>query len=251
MEILMVFILFLVFAAVLTAVVSLIVIMVMAIMKKGLKIPLIILGSSVAAFFILVVGARGLDSYLSNVPNEPVVMDNNPTSTEEVVTEEEDTEVDLATEEIEQEPDEIDEIIAEADERIEQREQEEQEALDNRPDTSDLDNYRNDVDVRDIERNPDEYIHELIVFEGKIIQVVEDEQMASYRVAVNDDYDRIVLVSTLSSSLEERLLEDDYVTVYGEFTDLLTYETIVGGSRTVPSFVAAGERIILQDEILE
>src|SRR5690625_3260665 len=138
---------------------------------------------------------------LANVENTVPQTASYPASSSDAQDEEQ--EIDLATEEVEEEPDEIDEIIAEADERIEQREKEEQEALENRPDTSNRDNYRTDVDVRDIERNPDEYMNELIVFEGKIIQVIEEDGMSAYRMAVNDDYDRIVLVSTLSSSLEE------------------------------------------------
>lgn len=243
------------FLGLLTGVVSLIALLIMAIRKDKLKTPLWLTGS---AFFVAFIGFLG-GSIISTVItfNEPIATTESDYSGVEVdgMTDDEIEEtIDKALEsteedepEIEKEADEIDEIIAEADERIAEREREEQEALDNRPDTGDLDNYRTDVDVRDIERNPDDYIHELIVFEGKIIQVLEEGQMSAYRIAVNDDYARIVLVSTLSSSLEERLLEGDYVTVYGEFTDLLTYETVIGGNRTVPSFVASGERIILQN----
>ena len=113
-------------------------------------------------------------------------------------------------------------------------------------DPNDLSNYRTDYDIKDIERNPEEYKDELFSFEGKIIQVLEDDIYTSYRIAINDDYDRIVYVQTFTTTLEGRFLEDDYVTVYGMFTDLLTYETVLGANQTIPAFLAAGNRIVLQ-----
>jgi len=68
----------------------------------------------------------------------------------------------------------------------------------------------------------------------------------AYRIAVNDDIDRMVYVETLTESLDERLLEDDNVEVYGSFYDLVTYETVIGSNQTIPAFNAYGERIILQ-----
>lgn len=218
---------------------------IMAISKKGLKTPGIITGSGfgifVIATLVILIISIGNNDNTTSTANYPTSSSDAQSSdgTEEV----DDTEYEITDEQREEFNEEYDEKMAEA---REEREAEEQEELDDRPDTSDLDNYRNDVDIRDVERNPDDYMNELITFEGKIIQVFEEDGVSAYRIAVNDDYDRVVLVSTQSSSLEERLLEDDYVTVYGEFTELMTYETVVGGSRTVPSFVAAGERIELQ-----
>ncbi|SDK54885.1 hypothetical protein [Lacicoccus qingdaonensis] len=212
---------------------------IMAISKKGLKTPGIITGSGfgifVIATLVILIISIGNNDNTTSTANYPTSSSDAQSSdgTEEV----DDTEYEITDEQREEFNEEYDEKMAEA--------REEREAEDG-TDSEDLDNYRADVDIRDIERNPDDYMNELITFEGKIIQVLEEDGVSAYRIAVNDDYDRVVLVSTQSSSLEERLLEDDYVTVYGEFTELMTYETVVGGSRTVPSFVAAGERIELQ-----
>lgn len=114
-------------------------------------------------------------------------------------------------------------------------------------DPEDLSNYRTDYDIKDIERNPMEYENELLSFEGSIIQVMEDDVYTSYRIAINGDYDRIVYVQTFTSTLESRLLEDDYVTVYAMFVDLLTYETVLGANQTIPAFMTSGERIVLNE----
>lgn len=212
---------------------------IMAISKKSLKTPGIITGSGfgifVIATLVILIISIGNNDNTTSTANYPTSSSDAQSSdgTEEV----DDTEYEITDEQREEFNEEYDEKMAEA--------REEREAEDG-TDSEDLDNYRTDVDIRDIERNPDDYMNELITFEGKIIQVLEEDGVSAYRIAVNDDYDRVVLVSTQSSSLEERLLEDDYVTVYGEFTELMTYETVMGGSRTVPSFVAMGENIILQ-----
>lgn len=227
---------------------SLIILIVTGIRKKPVKntgIMTGVLGGSFVFVIVLmfVALANADDTTVPQTASYPTSSSNAQSDDEEAPEAEEetdDTEYEITEEEQAEFDDEYDKKMAEA---KEEREAEEG----NR--TEDLDNYRDDVDVRDIERNPDDYTSELVVLEGKVIQVLEEDGMSAYRMAVNDDYDRIVLVSVLSSSLEERLLENDYITVHGEFTDLLTYETVVGGSRTVPSFVASGERIELQETV--
>lgn len=241
----------------LTGIVALLVLLIMAIRKDRLKAPLWLTGS---AFFIAFIGFLG-SAIISTVEmwNEPIatIEDESEHSGVEVdgMTDEEieesidsalesgegdDTEYEITEEQQAEFDEEYDKKMAEA---KEEREAEEG----NR--AEDLDNYRDDVDVRDIERNPDEYMNELIVFEGRIIQVIEDDVTTAYRIAVNDDIDRVAYVETLTITLEERLLEDDHVEVYGAFHDLVTYETVMGSAQTIPAFNAHGERIELQETV--
>ena len=233
-------------------VISLIVLVVMAISKKRLKIPGIVTGSAFGVallafigFIILAVVDPVENTTAENEMPRSSAEANNETPTKPKTSataddEEEDTEsvdepeeesTDLETEELDIENTE--EVTEEVDEETPE------------VDPEDLSNYRTDYDIKDVERNPAEYKDELLSFEGKIIQVMEDEVFTSYRIAINGDYDRIVYLQTFSETLEERLLEDDYVTVYGIFDDLLTYETVLGANQTVPAFIAHGERIVL------
>lgn len=242
----------------LVGVISLIALIIMAIAKKKIKVPSIItgvsFGSAIFLFVVMVIvgiiatsGDSNTNTAKDSEPPRSSAEANNETPTKPKTSataddEEEDTEsvdeseeesTDLETEELDIENTE--EVTEEVDEETPE------------VDPEDLSNYRTDYDIKDVERNPAEYKDELLSFEGKIIQVMEDDVYTAYRIAINDDYDRIAYVQTLSLTLEERLLEDDYVTVYGAFDDLLTYETVLGANQTVPAFIAHGERIILNE----
>ncbi|SDK75409.1 hypothetical protein SAMN05216187_1173 [Jeotgalicoccus aerolatus] len=263
MEILGIILMLLTVLAAVVGVISLIVLIIMAISKKRLKVPGIITGASfglalIAFVSFIILVAVDPETYTAetstNLPNssadanssddevtyskpntgKPVEVPQRKESSVADDTESDDEveeETDLSTEELDvDEPEEVTEDLAEETPEI---------------DPEDLSNYRTDYDIKDVERNPAEYKDELLSFEGKIIQVMEDEVFTSYRIAINGDYDRIVYLQTFSETLEERLLEDDYVTVYGIFDDLLTYETVLGANQTVPAFIAHGERIIL------
>ena len=73
-------------------------------------------------------------------------------------------------------------------------------------------------------------------FEGKIIQVMNGSGFTQYRVAINGDYDTIMLVEVLDGISSETLLEDDYVYFKGMSMGQYTYTTVLGAEMTIPSF---------------
>ena len=73
-------------------------------------------------------------------------------------------------------------------------------------------------------------------FEGKVIQVMNGDGFTQYRVAINGDYNTIMLVEVVNSKLTETLLEDDYVYFKGESLGTYTYTTVMGAKNTIPSF---------------
>lgn len=98
------------------------------------------------------------------------------------------------------------------------------------------------LDFKAISRDPKSYEGKNYKFSGKVVQVLE-EQMENYtyvamRVATKGSYDNVVYVTYLRSNDEARILEDDRVTVYAECQGLYTYETVIGGSVTLPEFFA-------------
>lgn len=99
-----------------------------------------------------------------------------------------------------------------------------------------------DLDFKAISRDPNSYEGKNYKFTGKVLQVLE-ETMENYtyvamRIATRGNYDDVVYVTYLRDNGEARILEDDRVTVYAECQGLYTYETVMGGTVTLPNFLA-------------
>lgn len=222
----------------LVGVIALVALIIMKLMKKEIKAPAILTGSAL--------GVALLGFGLAFVANFVQVM-NEPIATESAPTESYPSSSSAAQSDKESEVEE--EEASEPEEDIDESQSDDSHLTKDGRDPADLSEYNADIDIRDIERNPDEYQDEWIAFEGRIVQVMEDDVTTAYRVAVNDDIDRVVYLETLTSTLEERLLEDDHVEVYGSFYDLVTYETVMGSTQTIPAFNAHGERTLLQEAV--
>ena len=103
---------------------------------------------------------------------------------------------------------------------------------------SDPSTYRSDVNYDNLARTPDDFLSEKIVLSGKVIQVMEDDSTTQLRLATNEDYDAVVLVEYNSSIVQERVLENDLITIYGTSNGLISYESTLGGTITIPSITA-------------
>lgn len=97
--------------------------------------------------------------------------------------------------------------------------------------------YDTGITYKQLARTPDDYEGEKIKFNGKVIQVMEGDGVVQIRLAVGGDYDNIMLCEYLSSTVDSRVLEDDYITVYGSSTGLITYTSTMGGEITIPSML--------------
>lgn len=97
--------------------------------------------------------------------------------------------------------------------------------------------YDTGIGYKDLARNPKDYVGKKIKFKGKVIQVMEGDGKVQIRLAVNGDYDNILYGVYDSSIVSSRVLEDDYITVMGVSSDLLTYESTMGGQITIPSML--------------
>lgn len=94
--------------------------------------------------------------------------------------------------------------------------------------------YDTGISFSDIARNPDDFILEKVKFDGTVVQVMEGDTEINLRVAIDDDYDKMILVYYPSNLLSKRVLEDDEITLYGTSMGLYTYESTLGGNITVP-----------------
>ena len=72
-------------------------------------------------------------------------------------------------------------------------------------------------------------------FEGKIIQVMQSTSYTQYRVAINGDYDKVMLIEISNDKLTSNLLEDDYIYFKGMSMGNVSYKTVLGAKVTVPS----------------
>ena len=87
-------------------------------------------------------------------------------------------------------------------------------------------------------RNPDTYLAEKVKFSGRIIQVMKGEEHSQFRFAVDDNYDQVLYIEISEDQLSNnRLLEDDYITIRGTSYGEYTYTSALGGEITVPGVV--------------
>lgn len=96
-----------------------------------------------------------------------------------------------------------------------------------------------DIPYKELARTPDAYEGQYVKFTGEIIQVQESGNDATYRINVTKDeygfWDDTIIASFDLSSSSSRFLEDDIVTLYGQYEGLYTYTSVLGSSITVPN----------------
>ena len=142
----------------------------------------------------------------------------------------------------EREAKEEEERLAKEKEEEERREQESIEAAEKWQEK--LNNPRTDVTYDNLMRTPDEYFGEIVQYSGTVLQTITGDGIVQQRVALYDDYDKIVLIEYSEELPEVRLLDDDYITFTGMSFGTITYETVLGSKLEIPSIFV--ERINLE-----
>ena len=94
--------------------------------------------------------------------------------------------------------------------------------------------YETGITYDQLARTPDDYLGKKVKFYGKVIQVIENGSTVQIRLAVNDDYDTILLGKYDSSIVSSRIFEDDMITIYGVSVGTITYQSTMGGNITIP-----------------
>lgn len=94
--------------------------------------------------------------------------------------------------------------------------------------------YETGITYDQLARTPDEFKGKKVKFYGKVVQVLESDGMVHIRLAVDDNYDTILLGEYNASIVGSRVLEDDEITIYGTSAGVITYESTMGGSITIP-----------------
>ncbi len=71
-------------------------------------------------------------------------------------------------------------------------------------------------------------------FYGKVLQVIDSGSSVQIRLAVDDNYDTVLLGEYDSKIVSSRVLEDDHITIYGTSVGVITYQSTMGGNITIP-----------------
>lgn len=89
----------------------------------------------------------------------------------------------------------------------------------------------------DLARKPQDYEMQKVKFEGKVVQLMENEgeDYVSIRFAVNDDYDKIIYCEFDRNIVGQRVLEGDWLNIYGVSGGLMSYQSTLGGTITIPA----------------
>lgn len=94
--------------------------------------------------------------------------------------------------------------------------------------------YETGITYEQLARTPDDFINEKVKFSGEVIQVLEDGGTVQIRLAVDDDYDTILLGEYDASIVSSRVLENDTITIYGTSLGTISYQSVMGGTITIP-----------------
>lgn len=99
--------------------------------------------------------------------------------------------------------------------------------------------YKTGITYDQIARTPDDYKGKKMQFTGKVVQVVEDKDETDIRLAVDGNYDNIIMVGFDPDILNgSRVLEDDLVTISGKSVGTISYKSTNDGKITVPAIMA-------------
>lgn len=94
--------------------------------------------------------------------------------------------------------------------------------------------YETGITFDDISRSPEAYKGKKVKFTGKLIQILEGSYKNSARMSTNGKYDDVIYITYYDDVIDVRLLEDDMVTIYGTYSGLYTYTTVLNSTVTLP-----------------
>lgn len=132
----------------------------------------------------------------------------------------------------------------EAKKRKEQQEKEEQERKEQErkekeeQERKEKEGYNTGITYNQLARTPDDLKYKKVKFSGKVIQVMEGSDDMSYRLAVGGNYNSVLYLNVPSELVSNnRILEKDYITIFGTSAGTITYESSMSGNITIPAVI--------------
>lgn len=96
------------------------------------------------------------------------------------------------------------------------------------------------LDYKQMEKNSAKFFGDPVCVNGSVFQIMEDGKYGLILMHVDDDYGQILAVMYEGSN---DIVEDDYITVYGNATIDYSYESQAGYQLTVPCVLAESKYI--------
>ena len=90
----------------------------------------------------------------------------------------------------------------------------------------------------DAMRYPEKYKGTNISIYGRVLQKMVNKDRITLRVATSWSWDNVFYVTYSQSKIGVAVIEDDWITVYGESTGVYTYTAVMGNEITIPSMEA-------------
>ena len=95
--------------------------------------------------------------------------------------------------------------------------------------------YETGITFDNLARTPDAYKGKKVKFSGKVIQVIEGTTETQLRLAISGDYNKVIFCRVPKAKTSAtRILEDDYIHIMGVSNGLISYESTMGGTITIP-----------------
>lgn len=95
--------------------------------------------------------------------------------------------------------------------------------------------YKTGITFDNISRNPKDYEGKLVYFTGEVVQLMEGDDENQIRLAVDGDYDKVVLIGYDPEITTSRILEDDNIEIYGTSVGIFRYESVLGQTISIPA----------------
>lgn len=94
--------------------------------------------------------------------------------------------------------------------------------------------YETGITYDQLARTPDDFTGQKVKFYGRVVQVMEDTGSTQIRLATDDNSGTMLYCEYDPSIVPSRILEDDYITIYGTSAGTITYQSTMGGNITIP-----------------
>jgi hypothetical protein len=100
--------------------------------------------------------------------------------------------------------------------------------------------YTEDITYDTLARYPDKNIDEPVKFSGEVVQMIGavDSNYTAIRMAVDDDYNHVLLVVYANDVIDGKLLENDRITIYGGYVGQYSYTSTLNKPITIPQVEA-------------
>lgn len=102
--------------------------------------------------------------------------------------------------------------------------------------------YDTGITFENLARNPKNYMYKKVKFKAKVIQVIRG-QVEQYRVAIDNDYKKVILVEYVNKT-GSNILENDKILLMGVSDGEITYESTLHAKITIPKVLADSIEVI-------